>query len=201
VWLRILRYVWRWWQVCSHSNACRRQWLLGLSKTEGNYYSRYWPLCDWLRAGRPRGRSSSPGRVKNFLLCTLFRSALGPTQPSTQWVSAALSPWVKRQGRETDHSLPTSAEVKKMWIYTSTPSGGVDICATGYRVDGRGVGVRVPPREIFFSSPRRPDRFCHVRCKWNLSNSSNEETYLRIHRFIYFSLFNGRSQWQCALRH
>jgi hypothetical protein len=24
-------------------------------------------------------------------------------------------------GREADHSPPTSAEVKKMWIYTSTP--------------------------------------------------------------------------------
>jgi hypothetical protein len=30
-------------------------------------------------------------------------------------------PGVKRQGREADHSPPTSAEVKKMWIYTSTP--------------------------------------------------------------------------------
>jgi hypothetical protein len=29
---------------------------------------------------------------------------------------------VKRLGREADHSPPTSAEVKKMWIYTSTPS-------------------------------------------------------------------------------
>jgi hypothetical protein len=28
---------------------------------------------------------------------------------------------VKRQGREADHSLPTSAEVKKTWIYTSIP--------------------------------------------------------------------------------
>jgi hypothetical protein len=28
---------------------------------------------------------------------------------------------VKRPGREADHSPPTSAEVKKMWIYTSTP--------------------------------------------------------------------------------
>jgi hypothetical protein len=27
---------------------------------------------------------------------------------------------VKLQGREADHSLPTSAEVKKMWMYTST---------------------------------------------------------------------------------
>jgi hypothetical protein len=26
----------------------------------------------------------------------------------------------KRPGREADHSPPTSAEVKKMWIYTST---------------------------------------------------------------------------------
>jgi hypothetical protein len=30
-------------------------------------------------------------------------------------------PGVKRPGREADHSPPTSAEVKKMWIYTSTP--------------------------------------------------------------------------------
>jgi hypothetical protein len=28
---------------------------------------------------------------------------------------------VKRQGREADHSPPTSAEVKQIWIYTSTP--------------------------------------------------------------------------------
>jgi hypothetical protein len=30
-------------------------------------------------------------------------------------------PGVKRQGREADHSPQTSAEVKKMWIYTFTP--------------------------------------------------------------------------------
>jgi hypothetical protein len=36
--------------------------------------------------------------------------------PST----SSLSPKVKRPGREADHSPPTSAEVKKMWIYTST---------------------------------------------------------------------------------
>jgi hypothetical protein len=30
-------------------------------------------------------------------------------------------PGVKRQGSEADHSPPTSAEVKKKWIYTSTP--------------------------------------------------------------------------------
>jgi hypothetical protein len=33
----------------------------------------------------------------------------------------------------------------------------VDI-ETGYGLDGRGVGVRVPVRVRFFFSPRRPDR-------------------------------------------
>jgi hypothetical protein len=47
--------------------------------------------------------------------------APGPTQPPIQWVPGALSPGVKRPGREADHSLPASAEVKKMWISTSTP--------------------------------------------------------------------------------
>jgi hypothetical protein len=32
--------------------------------------------------------------------------------------TGALSPGVKRQEREADHLPPTSAEVKKMWIYT-----------------------------------------------------------------------------------
>jgi hypothetical protein len=35
--------------------------------------------------------------------------------------TGALSPGVKRPGREVDHSPPASAKVKKMWIYTSTP--------------------------------------------------------------------------------
>jgi hypothetical protein len=72
-----------------------------------------------LRVGRPRGRSSSPGRVKNFLFTISSRPALRFTQPPIQWVPAALSR-VKRPGCEADHSPPTSAEVKKMWIYTAT---------------------------------------------------------------------------------
>jgi hypothetical protein len=31
--------------------------------------------------------------------------------------------------------------------------------ATGYELDGRGVGVRVPVGTTFFRSLRRPDRF------------------------------------------
>jgi hypothetical protein len=65
-------------------------------------------------------RGRSPGRAKNFLFST-SRPTLGPTQPPIQWVPGALSPGVKRQGCEADHSPAASAKVKKMWIYTSTP--------------------------------------------------------------------------------
>jgi hypothetical protein len=69
-----------------------------------------------------RGRSSIPGRVKTFLFPKSSRPALGSTQPPIQWVPCTLSPVVKWPGREVDHSPPASAEVKKMWIYTSNPS-------------------------------------------------------------------------------
>jgi hypothetical protein len=35
--------------------------------------------------------------------------------------TGGLSPWLKQQGREADHSPSATAEVKKTWIYTSTP--------------------------------------------------------------------------------
>jgi hypothetical protein len=41
---------------------------------------------------RPGGRSSSSGRVKNFLFSTSSRQALGPTQPTIQSLPGALSP-------------------------------------------------------------------------------------------------------------
>jgi hypothetical protein len=75
---------------------------------------------DWLLAGRLTGRSSSLGGGKDFHF-SMSRPALGLAQPPIQWVPGTLSPGVKRQGREADHSPPFSAEVKKMWIYTSTP--------------------------------------------------------------------------------
>jgi hypothetical protein len=57
-----------------------------------------------------------------FLFSKSSIPALRPTQPPIQWVPGVLSLGVKRPGREADHSPPTSAEVKKMWLYTSTPS-------------------------------------------------------------------------------
>jgi hypothetical protein len=50
-----------------------------------------------------------------------FCMALRPTQPPIQWVPGAPFPRVKQPEREADHSTPTSAKVKKIWVYTSTP--------------------------------------------------------------------------------
>jgi hypothetical protein len=58
-----------------------------------------------------------------FLFTTGSRTALGSTQPPIQWVPVALSPAVKRPGREADHSPPSSAEVKE-WVelYLHSPN-------------------------------------------------------------------------------
>jgi hypothetical protein len=52
---------------------------------------------------------------------TSSRLAPGSTQLPIQLVPGALSPGVKRPGLEADHLPLTSAKVKKMCIYTSTP--------------------------------------------------------------------------------
>jgi hypothetical protein len=56
-----------------------------------------------------------------FLFTTVYRTALGPTQPLIQWVPGAFSLGVKRLEREADHSPPSSAEVKKAWSSIPTP--------------------------------------------------------------------------------
>jgi len=63
-----------------------------------------------------KNRGSIPGGGRDFLFTTESGSALGPTQSLIQWV-----PEVKRQGREADHSLPSSAKVRKVWDHNSTP--------------------------------------------------------------------------------
>jgi hypothetical protein len=70
---------------------------------------------DWLRDGRLRGQSSSPGRGRRS------DQLWGPPNLPIEWVPGALSSAIKLPEREADHSRLTSAEVKKMWIYTSTP--------------------------------------------------------------------------------
>jgi hypothetical protein len=52
------------------------------------------------------GLVSIPDRSKSFF------SSPQPTERSIEWVQGALVPGVKRPGRETDHSPPSTAEVK-----------------------------------------------------------------------------------------
>jgi hypothetical protein len=59
--------------------------------------------------------------VGSRIFSTSFRPALGSTHPPIQWIPEALSLGVNRPGHETGHLPPASTEVKKMWIYTSTP--------------------------------------------------------------------------------
>jgi hypothetical protein len=58
------------------------------------------------------GWGSIPGRGKLFQISISSIASLKPTQSPIQWVSGALSPEVKRPGSKSDHSPPSSAEVK-----------------------------------------------------------------------------------------
>jgi hypothetical protein len=62
---------------------------------------------NWIQTRRQRGQSFSPGRGKNFLHVV---------QPLILKI-----PGDKAPGCEADHSTPTSAEVKKTWIYIFIP--------------------------------------------------------------------------------
>jgi hypothetical protein len=60
--------------------------------------------------------------AQEFSLLYVVQTGSGTHPASYPMGKGALSLGIKRQGREADHSPPASAEVKKMWIYTSTPS-------------------------------------------------------------------------------
>jgi hypothetical protein len=81
---------------------------------EPRYRSRY---SYRLRAGRPRGGSSSPGMVKNFLFSTPSRLALGSTQAPVQWV-----PGVKRPECEADQLVPRLRKCGSIYPLPHKPS-------------------------------------------------------------------------------
>jgi hypothetical protein len=57
-------------------------------------------------------RSSISGRSKIFLFSTVSRPALRPIKPPIQWMPVVLSPGIKGQEPEADHSPPSTAKVK-----------------------------------------------------------------------------------------
>jgi hypothetical protein len=68
-------------------------------------------VSDYGLEDRAIGVRSAAG-AKDFPLTSVSRLALGPTQPTVQWVPEVLSLGVKaRPGRDADHSPPSSAEV------------------------------------------------------------------------------------------
>jgi hypothetical protein len=64
---------------------------------------------------------NSQQRQEFFFFSTMFRSAWESTQPPIQWVPRALYLGVKWLGCDTDHSSPSTVDVKNVWSYTSTP--------------------------------------------------------------------------------
>jgi hypothetical protein len=72
-------------------------------------------LACWLENWGHNGRN----KVTLFLVSVETWHVWSTWRISAKWVPGSLSPGVKRPGREVDHSPPTSAEVKKVWIYTS----------------------------------------------------------------------------------
>jgi hypothetical protein len=75
-------------------------------------------LCDWgtvfqLLIG-----------ARDFLLpfSRVSRQALGPTQPPVQWASGTVVLGINQPVCEADHSPTLSANFKKAWSFTSTPT-------------------------------------------------------------------------------
>jgi hypothetical protein len=56
-----------------------------------------------------------------FSFLFIIQTGSGVHPASYPMDTRARSPGVKQEKREDHHSPPTSAEVKKMWIYTSIP--------------------------------------------------------------------------------
>jgi hypothetical protein len=65
-------------------------------------------------------RDFIPGKYRDFSFPS--RPVLGSTQPPIEWLSEAPSPRVKKLEREPDHPPQCSAEAKKTWRHTSSPT-------------------------------------------------------------------------------
>jgi hypothetical protein len=75
--------------------------------------------CSGIRAGCLGVRV--PVVAGNFSLHHRVQTCSGSYPASYQMGTRDFSMWIKRPGREADHSPLSSAEVKNAWSYTSTP--------------------------------------------------------------------------------
>jgi hypothetical protein len=72
-------------------------------------------------AGRQRSRSSCLDNGQEFSVLQVVQSGSGAYTASPPVGTGDFSSGIKRPGREAGHSPPTSAEVKKTFVCTSTP--------------------------------------------------------------------------------
>jgi hypothetical protein len=104
------------------------------------------------RATGWRARVRFPTMQDSSLLYSA-QTESGPTHLPAQWVMGTLSPGVKQQGREADHSLQSTAEVKKgesippilLWFYSRLLGLGHFFSSLIYTQSvghfGRGIGL------------------------------------------------------------
>jgi hypothetical protein len=103
--------------MCVCVCVCLRHQILTSS---GIHFNSYSLLIDAFSSRRMRWEHETDHAL--MLKHKYTVSTLGSTQPPIQWVPGALSSGVKRPRREADHSPPANVLVKKICIYTSTPS-------------------------------------------------------------------------------
>jgi hypothetical protein len=72
-----------------------------------------------LGEAQQRANKTKENTLDKFIL--RFETCSGARTASFPMGAEAAYQWVKRPGRDADHSPPTSAEVEKTWIYTSIP--------------------------------------------------------------------------------
>jgi hypothetical protein len=92
--------------------------------------SRHRGFCGGLKEGkitRLQGATPEQSEKKTWLSSTASRPAVVPKQCPIQLIPGALSPGVKQQGYEDDHSPPSSAEFEngKLYLHSHTCLHGV----------------------------------------------------------------------------
>jgi hypothetical protein len=81
-------------------------------------------MLSWSRdssVGTATGYGLDDRLGQEFSLLNVVQTGSGAYPASYPMGTGGFFPGGKAAGCEADHSPPTTAEVKKMWIYTSTP--------------------------------------------------------------------------------
>jgi len=87
--------------------------------TERNCEINIWNI--WCNRNLSASRGSIPGTGRHFILFATDQIGSGAHRSSCPMGTGVLSPGVKQQGREADHSPSSGAEVKEAWTCTSAP--------------------------------------------------------------------------------